>query len=313
MNSLDNYIIEHLIPRLNSYSLNKKIVSIVAEDINNRLQAIINRWNDPYFRRTVLFTGVEEANFYSPQAKLDIKSIVVLGVRNSLLEDIASTNQEAKKFALEKPVIQDEHIIHFTGDAIRCFKDVNFEKLAQNIQPGDSNPYEHLKDHYPFAWAALWALTKTIGNESRFPPVRESNTIDYIPTIIRPLADQNTNKVEATIMSGMDPTIDNNLLRNLQAIANKHVNIFFVDSFKMLSRNPDKLFKVIDFVLRHGSSFVSFNYFINNGYVSRRRSLLKPAHLTKEIRYKLHKSDGLTKNHRDALNNVKSSLWRCYL
>jgi len=281
----------------------------VVEDIHHRIKSIINRWNDPYFRSTLLFTGLEEATFYSPQAKLDIKSMVVLGVRNSLLEDITSTSQAANKFGLEKPVIQDEHIINFTTEAIRYFSGENLEKLALDIESDENNPYAHLQDKYPFAWAALWSLTKTIGNESRFSPIKEVSTGDYITTFNIPLAKQNTRKFEDTVMSGMDPTMDDNLLRNLQTIANKDVNLFFVDSFKMLSRNPDKLFKVIDFVLRHGSSFVSFNYFISNGYVSRRRKLLKPAHLAKEVKYKLLKLDGLEKKHYDALKSIKTSLW----
>ena len=309
INFLDRYCSECLIPRLNSYGLDKQIIFLIVEDICNRLAVIINRWNDPYFRQTLLLTGIEEANFYTPHAKLDIKSMVVLGVRNSILEDIASTTQAAKKLGLEKPVIHDQHIIRFTADAINYFAKVNLEKLAESIQIGQTNPYAHLQSNYPFAWTALWALTKTIGNENRFLPIKEDNGNNYITTFNNPLADPTTNKLECTVMSGIDPTIDDILSRNLQAIANKQVDLLFVDSFKMLSRNPDKLFKVIDFVLCHSSSFVSCNYFITNGYVSRRRKLLRPAHLTKEVRSKLFNLDGLKKKHRDVLQSIKSSLW----
>ena len=307
MDFLDEYINNHLSPRLSSYGLEKNIVLVISEDIKNRLKAILNCWNAPPLRHLFLFTGIEEASFYSPQANLDIKSLVVLGVRNSLLEDIASTTQAARQFDLKKKIIPDEHIILFTGDAIKYFKEIHLEKLAQTIQSVAVNPYIQLKDKYPFAWAAFEALTKSTGKENHFLPIKETNTINYLPPITSLSSTQSTNTSNVTVMSGMSPIFDTNLLQNLHAIADRHINLFFADSFKMISRNPDKLFKVIDFVLRHNSSFVSCNYFLSNGYVSRRRNLQKPAHLVSEIRYKLHDTDGLSQKHRTALKNIKSS------
>lgn len=120
-NSLTQYIEECLIPRLMLIGLDTNMAFIVSNDIENRLSAIIGRWDDTSFRQPLLLTGLEEAYFYHPSANLDIKSMIVVGVRNSLLEDLSSTKEAAKKLGAEKRIISDDDIKIITSDAITFF------------------------------------------------------------------------------------------------------------------------------------------------------------------------------------------------
>lgn len=304
-NSLDQYVEECLFPRLLSIGLNSNITSIISNDIKNRLAVIISRWDDSYFRQPLLLTGLEEGTFYLPSASLDVKAMVVVGVRNSLLEDLASTKEAARKLGADNRIISDNNIKTVTSEAIRFFSKVNLSSLKQESLREEDNPYYQLQDKYPLAWAALGALSKTVGNEAKYIPI-EDNVINSAALIKSNISVINTSLYNNTVLSGMDSTIDTKMLSSLKAVADNELDVFFSDSFKMVSRHPDKLFKVINFVLSHGASFVTFNYFLSNGYVTKRRPLLKPAHTDVELRYKLTKLVGVAKKHQQALKYIRS-------
>lgn len=302
-NCLTQYIEECLIPRLTLVGLNTNMAFMVSNDIKNRLSAIIGRWDDTYFRQTLLLTGLEEANFYHPSAKLEVKSMVVVGIRNSLLEDLASTRDAAKKLGADNRIISDDNIKTITSDAIKFFSKVDLSLLSQENLYKEDNPYYQLQNKYPLAWAALREVNKMVGNEAKYMPIEDKN-ISSLTESNFPI--HNTNSIDSVVLSGMDPTIDTKLMSILKAIENSQLEVFFSDSFKMVSRHPDKLFKIINFVLGHSASFVTFNYYLSNGYVAKRRPLLKPAHKDIEQRYKLTKLTGLEKKHQQALKCIRS-------
>lgn len=63
--------------------------------------------------------------------------------------------------------------------------------------------------------------------------------------------------------------------------------VYYTDSFKMLSRNIDKLLKIIESVIRKECIFMTSNFYISNGYFSKRNNLLRPAHYDEDAEEKL--------------------------
>lgn len=109
-------------------------------------------------------------------------------------------------------------------------------------------------------------------------------------------------------LSGIDPSFDDDLLFVHEMIKERKAPFYFSPSFKKISRNPEKLFKVIDIVLRDGSSVVTINYYIKNGYIAKRKDLLRPPHHIREVKDKLESISGLRKTHREALQLILRQL-----
>lgn len=300
------YLSEYLEPRLTALINNPGAVSLVVHDIRTRLAAIINRWNDEEFRRTLLVTGFEEASFYQPASDLEIRALVVLAVRNSHLEDLGSTEQAARTLGLPGPVLSDNDIPAFTREAIVHFSRFNLGELAGKVSRESHDPYKMLSVRFPVAWQALSYLGRWDLVESTFNPVREPSSheldlssdtsIQDIPPFIR------------EIQSGIDPAFTPGLVRILQLIREKELRLFYVDSFKSLTRHPEKLFKVLEAVLRTGAPVVTANFYIENGYVARRQRLVRPQHSREDTFANLKNLDGLTARHREMLVWVAKSM-----
>ena len=69
----------------------------------------------------------------------------------------------------------------------------------------------------------------------------------------------------------------------------------------MITRNPRKLFSVLEFVLASGRAVVTHNYYVRNGYVARRTPLVRPAHDVSDLRMKFHDTSGLLPGHLEAI------------
>jgi len=76
---------------------------------------------------------------------------------------------------------------------------------------------------------------------------------------------------------------NDSLCQLLKGILDKESHIFVIDSFKMLTRNFEKLMKVLEFVLTHNAIFLTSNYLLSNNYVSRRKDLLRASHNFEEF------------------------------
>ena len=76
----------------------------------------------------------------------------------------------------------------------------------------------------------------------------------------------------------------------------------------MISRNINKLFRVINFLLQCDATVVTENYYITNGRIDIRKSIVREAHGTKDANKKLLYTKGLSAKHADALKNVAKSI-----
>lgn len=303
-NPIDHYLSSCLVPKLLELSVNDKIISIICTDIRNRLHAIIKQWPNLNVRRTLLVTGYEEAMFYEPPGELDTRALVVVAIRNSKIEDLASTKQAAQNLGASGPMISDDNIRELTQEAIKFFKQFDMQSISDQLSADFLDPYKDFNKLYPVAWKALFYL----GQWNKF-------AVEYKPIIKPPLkilrapvATPTTKNLSTDVQSGMDPTMSPKLLAMLQMISDGKLDVLYVDSFKMITRNPEKLFKIIEIVLRAKSKVVTTNFYISNGFVARRKELLRPAHSTRDVLRNLKDASGLVKSHRNVLNQLRKDL-----
>ena len=254
---IETYIKMRLDPQLRILGLNDRQRAIVGKDIRQRLTSLVSRWHDPLFRRTILFTGVEEAWFYEPlTASLDIRALIVVVVRNSLLEDLGTTRSSHPGLGLSRPVLRDAQMPMITREAAEHFQGVDLDAI-ESLLPRMVGPdvFGGLPVKYPHAWYALSHLSNPFSIEMILEPVNA-------PPLNLPFPSHPRRKAasETIVESGIDPAFDPAMVSILEAIKEGELQIFFTDSFKGITRNPEKLYCVIDFVLGHKAAVVTHNY-----------------------------------------------------
>src|SRR5271166_4583526 len=122
MTVVQGYMQSLLLPQLRSLALSKRQREIVIEDVSRRLESLLCHWGDLAFRRTILILGTEEASFWEPStASLEIRSLVVVAIRNSLIEDLGASHPYTKLLESRKKQLRDEQMPAITSEAIRYF------------------------------------------------------------------------------------------------------------------------------------------------------------------------------------------------
>ena len=80
---IEKYLNEEITTFLSKYEISEAAIEIVKEDIGKRIYSLLYHWNDFEFRNAFLSIGLEEATYYQPSKNLDLKSFVVVAIRNS--------------------------------------------------------------------------------------------------------------------------------------------------------------------------------------------------------------------------------------
>lgn len=298
MNQLDNYLINVLSAQLKEYEMTDSICEQITSNIRMQMLSLLQYWDDEEFRNTILAIGLEEATFYKPSAKIEIKCFVVVTIRNSLLETLAS---DGYKKLYAKRMITDAEIPKITSSAIEYFSGVDFKSLSENLDfSGIDNVYKTLKETYPVAWKALSVIGNINKKICRYDKEEKISNGDLINMINCDDYEQQQifNKV---IMSGYDETLDEALVKILKNVYSKPGFTFFSDSLKMISRNVRKLLRVMEFLLSNGATIVTNNYYITNGYIEIRRPFVRPAHTSDGSRVELNNFKGVSPKHLNAL------------
>ena len=150
---IEPYVQEILTPWLHARGLPASAIPRVAEDVRQRLLSALCRWDTPNFRRTLLLLAREEAIFYEPRAvPLDIRALVVLCVRNSLVEDWCSVAA-----GRESP-LDDADVIDLTRTAMTYFA-AHAARLGTGSAAPQPDRFGALPTRYPAAWQALEVLS----------------------------------------------------------------------------------------------------------------------------------------------------------
>lgn len=296
MTVVDGYTQSVLMPQLRSFGLSDRQREIVAEDVARRLDSSLSHWHELPFRRTILVLGTEEATFWEPRtADLEIRSLVVVAVRNSLIEDLGAFQPYTKALKSRKELISDELMPWITSEAIKYFEKADLEALQ--VQP-KRDVFGDLPRRFPNAWRALHLLGTSSDCEVACElPAAEAESMDLS------LSKRHVQR-HNVVVSGIDPSLDDHLLDMLRQITLGKLDLFFSPSFKGITRNPEKLLFIIDHLLRHGGTVLTVNYLLSPTHVARRNPLLRPAHYTSEIEAQMANSDGLAEQHKDLLASL---------
>lgn len=273
-NEIDIYLHTILKKQLQKLKISNYGLYSIINNVRNQLNSIIKHWNDSEFISAIFCTVLEEGHFYEPYVNDKIGNLVVLGIRNSLLEIAASINY--REYGLKKD-LEVEHIKLITSSAIEYFKDVDIDSLSAKISLEDDY-YYNIVQKYEVAYYALVELGKCSSNKLEI----EFKKILGQPYILEEVLSC-TKKEEIKggikdITNGISEELAPGLIKLLKGILDNEASMIYVDSFKCLSRNFETNLKVLQFLLTHDAMFLTNNFLIKNGYVSRRKNLIRAIH-----------------------------------
>jgi hypothetical protein len=285
-----------LAPQLRSLGLNKSQRELVVADVAERLESLLYHWSDVPFRRTMLVLGAEEGSFWEPRAaSLEIRSLVVVAVRNSLVTDLNASHAYTAALSSDKELLPDERMPWLTGEAIKYFQAVDLDVVQ--VRPR-RDLFGSLSRRFPNAWHVLSLLGSTTATEIEYAlPMAAAEPMDYS-------APHRVVEKHTVIASGIDPGLDRTLTAALRKIEQGELDLFFSFAFKGITRNPEKLLSILDHILRYGGTLLTPNYLLSPIYLARRQPLLRPAHVTSEIAAQVANPLGLCKRHKEALASI---------
>jgi hypothetical protein len=241
MSVIQGYTQTVLDPQLRSLGLAKQQREIIVEDVTDRLESLLSRWPDARFRQTVLVLGTEEATFWEPQsASLEVRSLVVVAVRNSLVTDLNASRAYTPKLRSRRQLLPDERMRWLTSEAVSYFQAADLGGVR--VQPG-RDVFGSLPQRFPNAWHALSLLGNSADTE--LPCQLPMAAAEPMAFSASPRAVDHHSVVE----SGIDPGLDTFLAKVLRQIEQRQADLLFSFAFKGFTRNPEKLLSIIDHVL----------------------------------------------------------------
>ncbi len=291
------YLDKVLLPKLKSFGVSNDFCNHTIEAIKRQMLSLIAHWDDVAFRKSILLIGMEEGLFYEPSAKTDIKAFVVVTIRNSPIETMQS-NLYAET-GLKEP-LTNEQIKSITSDSIRFFNSLNFSSLSNSLKNTAlcQDYYYQILNNHPVTKTALEKLSATSSKLLEYKPVEFINPYE-LEDLKGYLKDENKEfKTHTVVLDGYSSEFDPMLCQILQRLAGQSRGTFIGDSFKSLTRNFEKLIKILEFLLTHNARFVTPNFFIENGCVAQRTKLLKASHAGDEFEKKMAQTEGLSHIHK---------------
>lgn len=300
-NIVDLYVSDRLRPRLKGSNLSENQMQVIIDDISSRLESLLSVWHDKEYIDTLFELVKEEALFYKPKSQIQIRAFVVIGIRNSVIEDLHSSAPYNTLLKTEEDHIarSSAFIQEITSDAISFFKEKlkrndNFSAIYENTR------FKELDAQYPRAWELLKSMKSSKTLHQPF----ESVVTPVILKQVRSFTARSERNITSTL-SGIDPTIDDGLLNQLKHVSDNSDNaVFFVPSFKHISRNLLKVLKVLDFLVYAKVTIVTPNYLFTPEKIAVRNQLLKPIHSNTELHAVLINTHGVNKEHANALKDI---------
>ncbi len=305
MERISNYINNILTPMLLKFGASHVFVTYTAQVVFTQMVSLLKHWDDRNFRSTILLLGIEEGSFYEPAAKIDVKSFVVVTLRNSPFEVLQSDDFAEAGL---KEYISSKDVKSVTSAAIQYFNKQNFDELckaAKNIDIQDL--YAELTEKYPVTFTALQKVATASAKSLDYSKVKVDTPYE-LEELSQEKVEETKSKTNISFYDGYNKNIDKPLMELLYSIANNSKNCFITDSFKSLTRNVEKLFCVIEFLLTHNCAFVTANVYLENGHVEKRIKPLRACHSLKEVPHNLSQTAGLGYCHKSVLSSYMKQL-----
>lgn len=303
--AIEHYLHDILAISIKNHGVSEGFVKQIIDTVGTQIYSCVRHWEDVPFRKALLLIGSEEGPFYEPAGKKDVKCFVVVTIRNSPLETIQSMDYEKAGLSSE---LSDRHIKTITGKAISYFNQLDFGELSKAVKEDSHfDLYADLAQRFPVAWTALQRAAGSVGKTTEYTKVRFER-----PFVLDGIATTSTknNEMIKAVVDGYSLDIDPQLSTALYNVVSSE-GLFAVDCFKMVSRNIEKLLKIMEFLLTHDRAFVTSNLYLENGYVERRIKPLRAATCRnghREMLEHFSQTVGLGYKHAAALKNIYTLL-----
>ena len=278
MKAVDQYLNDILAPTLRKHGASENYVIETLNVVAHQMYSLLKCWNNSSVRKTILLLGAEEGLFYDPPSKKDVRCFVVVTLRNSPLERIQSDSFVTTG---ARQAITNADVKNITSAAIRYFNALDFETLSLEAQTHTfKNIYLELLESHPVTAMALQRLATGSAKQVDYSPVIVHKPFE-LPELdqIKEDAERSDNARSSTVTyDGFSAEIEPELRRLLTTVTRSSAKVFLTASFKSLTRNPQCLFDVMEFLLTHGCIFVTPNYLVENGHLEKRVNLLRACH-----------------------------------
>lgn len=270
---VEKYLDEILETQLKQYGLRYRFIKQIKEDIWNRICSLAIRYKSDDLYEILRFTVMEEAQFYRPKADLEIRVLTVAAIRNSKLEIAASVSCGA--FKMPEP-LSDEAIKSITQEAIGYFGQFTMEEIREECKNKNfTDVFGQGAEKYPLAAGILKRAALMPGTVAVMPENEtEAKTSDFEHFNIQD---------KVAICDGYTLSFDTQLTETLGMVLSGKVDYFYVDSFKMLSRNFEKILHILEILLEHDKVFLTPNYYISKVYLEKREKIIRAAHNRRDV------------------------------
>ncbi len=278
MKAVDQYLNDILAPALRKHGALENYVIETLNVVGNQMYSLLKCWNNVSVRKALLLLGAEEGLFYDPPSKKDVRCFVVVTIRNSPLERIQSDSYVTTG---ARQAITNADVKSITSAAIRYFNALDFETLSLEAQTHTcKNIYLELLESHPVTAIALQRLATGSAKQVDYSPVivHKPFELPELDQIKEDVALSDNVQSSTVTYDGFSAEIEPQLRRLLTTVTHSSAKVFLTASFKSLTRNPQCLFDVMEFLLTHGCIFVTPNYLVENGHLEKRVNLLRACH-----------------------------------
>jgi hypothetical protein len=248
---------------------------------------------DDAARNTLVAPFIEEVTNYEPRdVSPALRAAVTVVVRNSLLETVHAAGL-------------------VSGPELRIVTAAAARPLAELLTMATDNPphipqndvFTRLPATYPRAWAALTALADTVGQGGRRDYRLPDAPVPVLPTADEVVAARRGKQhLGSVVESAITPAFNQQLVDGLRLVITHQVP-FYVPSLSRVSRNMDKLLRVMELLLARDVPIVTTNYLIRSYDVWVRRRLVQPDNYSRLSG--LDTLDGLSGSHRKLVQAIR--------
>jgi len=256
----ERFCIEVIPEMLTTWEASDELARRVGEDILIRAESFAALSQE--IRDVLIAPFVEEVAYYKPQSTpLALRGAVAVIIRSSLLEE-AHANGPVNAGGIEG-------ITSTAAASLSHF----LAARRRNPDPPENNLFAGLPTAYPRAWACLTAVTHAFAKGGRWPYQAPGAPVPALPVAEADEA-RRTEDRKAVILSGIDPRFDQQMVQLMQEGSDEGGLVWPVASLSRISRNLDKLFQAMEYLLAHGMPILTSNYLLRTADVWVRRGRL---------------------------------------
>lgn len=291
---IEDYLDKILYFQLREMNIKYRYIKQIQNDIKDRMFSLLSVWGDGGKRNGILLMAREEADYYLPKGKDDVRAFVVTTIRNSMLE-IAASNS-CTQFKLSEP-LSNEEIQRITQEAVKYFDCIDFSVLDKEIDGNFTDVYKAAIRKYPLAWNVIYELANMEMQETDCDFALPEKGIDR-------KTDMEEMKIKTVVSDGYTLEFDDYLKQVIGEVISGQVDLFFSDCFKMISRNFEKVLHVLQILLENDCVICTSNFYISTKHLSKRSKPVRASHTEKDVMDNISNLHGTAGKLREALSGM---------